>query len=178
MLSNAELILLKFIKTKPYYAYELERLIDDRQLRQWVKISGATIYQVLDRLCQKGLLEYTFEKEGNMPQRKRYHISSKGDEIFFDSTREILQNIEPYYFNLSIGLSCRKFLEKEEFDELIEVRLKKLESFLEDFNKRFEKSKELYPTKRLIIREYLLSHYKLEEELLKKLLSKEEDINE
>jgi len=178
MLSNVELILMKFIKTKPYYAYELERLIEDRQLRQWVKIGGTTIYQVLDRLCKNGLLEYTFEKEGNMPQRKRYLITSKGDEIFINSTREILQSIEPYYFNLSIGLSCRKFLDKKEFDELIEVRLNKLETFLKSFNERFEKSKELYPTKRLVIREYLLSHYKLEEDLLKKLLTREENINE
>ncbi len=178
MLSNVELILIKFIKTKPYYAYEIESLIEDRQLRQWVKIGGTTIYQVLDRLCKNGLLEFNFEKEGNMPQRKRYNITSKGEEMFIDSTRKILQNIEPYYFDLSIGLSCRKFLEKEEFDELIKVRLNKLELFLKSFNERFEKSKELYPTKRLIIREYLLSHYKLEENLLKNLLSGEENINE
>jgi DNA-binding PadR family transcriptional regulator len=178
MLSNVELILIKFIKTKPSYAYEIECLIEDRQLRQWVKIGGTTIYQVLDRLCKKGILEYTFEKEGNMPQRKRYIITSKGDELLRDSTREILRNIEPYYFDLTIGLSCRKFLEKEEFDELIEARLNKLELFLKSFNERFEKSKELYPTKRLIIREYLLAHYKLEEDLFKKLLNGEENINE
>jgi len=178
MLSNVELILIKFIKTKPYYAYEIERLIEDKQLRQWVKIGGTTIYQVLDRLCKKGLLEYTSEKEGNMPQRKRYSITSKGDELFLNSTKEILQDIEPYYFDLSIGLSCRKFLKKEEFDELIEIRLNKLELFLKSFNERFEKSKELYPTKRLIIRKYLLAHYKLEEDLLKNLLSGVGDINE
>jgi len=178
MLSNAELILMKFIKTKPYYAYEIESLIDDRQLRQWVKIGGTTIYQVLDRLNKKGLLKYSLEKEGNMPQRKRYYITSKGEKLFLDSTREILQNLEPYYFDFSIGLACRKFLEKEQFDELIEARLNKLELFLKGFNERFEKSKELYPSKRLIIREYLLAHYKLEEDLLKKLLIGEENINE
>lgn len=178
MLSNVELILIKFIKTKPYYAYEIERLIEDRQLRQWVKIGGTTIYQVLDRLCKKGLLDYTTEKSGNMPLRKRYCVTSKGNELFLDSTRDILQDIEPYYFDLSIGLSCRKFLKKEEFDELIEIRLNKLEIFLKSFNERFKKSKEIYPTKRMIIRKYLLAHYKLEEDLLRNLLSGEEGINE
>lgn len=178
MLSDVELILIKFIKDKPYYAYELERLIEKRQLRQWVKISGTAIYQVLDRLCQKGLLEYTFEKEGNMPQRKRYHITEKGNEEFFKATKETLQNIEKYYFKLSIGLACRKFLQKEEFDKLIEERLSKLEDFLEDFNATFEKSKELYPTKRHLIRKYLLAHYKLEEEFLNKILSGDEKTDE
>jgi len=90
MLSNIELILLKLIKTKPYYAYEIERLIEDKQLRQWIKIGGKTIYQVLDRLYKNGLIDYTYEKEGNMPQRKRYVLTNKGEELFLDSTRNII----------------------------------------------------------------------------------------
>jgi DNA-binding PadR family transcriptional regulator len=178
MLSDVELILIKFIKDKPYYAYELERLIEKRQLRHWVKISGTAIYQVLDRLCQRGLLEYTFEKEGNMPQRKRYHLTEEGNKQFFESTRKTIENIEKYYFKLSIGLSCRNFLPKDEFDKLIENRLNKLEEFLDEFNTTFEKSKELYPTKRHLIRKYLLAHYKLEEEFLNKILSGDEKTDE
>ena len=70
MLTNIELILLKFIREKPSYAYEIERMIDERGIRNWVKIVGTTIYQVLDRLAKKGILQASLEKEGNMPQRK------------------------------------------------------------------------------------------------------------
>jgi Predicted transcriptional regulators len=165
---------MRFIKIKPSYAYEVESIIEKWQLRQWVKIGGATVYQVLNRLCKNGLLEYKTEKEGNMPERKRYYITGKGEDLILDSLREILHNIEPYYFNLSIGLACRSFLEKEEFSELIRIRLDKLNKFIEDFNDVFEKSKEFYPTRKFAMREYLLSHYELEKGLLERILASED----
>ena len=178
MLSNVEMIVMRFIKMRPFYAYEIESIINKRQLRQWVKIGGTTIYQVLDRLHKKDLLAYEVEKVGNMPERKRYYLTSKGDEIFLDSVRGILQDIEPYYFDLSIGLACRGFIDKEEFNQLLEVRLNKLNEFISSFHEVFEKSKELYPTKRLIMREYLLAHYKLEQDLLERLLAPGDASNE
>ncbi len=170
MLTNVEIIILRFIKIKPSYAYEIENIIEKWQLRHWVKIGGTTVYQVLNRMHKNGLLEYVVEKEGNMPQRKRYYITSKGDGLFFDSLRDILSNIEPYYFDLSIGLACRRFTDKQEFKELIKTRLDKLNVFISDFNEIFEKSKELYPTRKVAMREYLLAHYELEKNLLEKLL--------
>jgi DNA-binding PadR family transcriptional regulator len=177
MLTNVELVVMRFVKIKPSYAYEIENIITKWQLRHWVKIGEATIYQVLDRLCKRGLLEYKIEKEGNMPQRRRYFITSQGEEVFLDSVRQIFTTVEPYYFDLSIGLACRTFLEEEDFKGLIQVRLDKLNAFIDDFNEVFEKSKVLYPTRRVALREYLLSHYELERSLLRKLLDLEDTGN-
>ena len=171
MLTNVELVIMRFIKVKPCYAYEMENIVNKWQLRQWVKIGGTTIYQVLNRLCKKGLLQYKVEKAGNMPKRRRYFITADGERLVLDSLREILTNIEPYYFDLSVGLACRRFLEKREFEKLIQMRLEKLNDFIGDFNAIFEKSKVLYPTRRVAMREYLLSHYELERNLLEKLLA-------
>ena len=170
MLSNIELMLLKFIKTKPSYAYELEKLIEVREIRTWVKIGGTTIYQVLDRLCNKGLLEFKIEKEGNMPQRKRYYSTELGDQAFAETTQKILRNSENYYFDLTVGLSCRHLMEPEDFKETIQERLSNLNDFVNHFNEKFAKTKELYPTKRLMVKEYLLAHYKLEQSFLQKIL--------
>lgn len=173
MLTNIELILLKFINLKPSYAYEIERMIEEREIRKWVKIGGTTVYQVLDRLCKKGLLYFKLEKEGNMPQRKRYYLSPEGELLFQQSATELLRNIEPYYFDLTVGLACRHFLPDEEFKQIILKRLHKLNEFIAGFNERFDKLKELYPEKRLLVRKYLLSHYKLEQEFLQELLNED-----
>lgn len=174
MLTNIELILLKFIKAKPSYAYELERMIEDRDIRQWVKIGSTTVYQVLDRLAKKGLLSFTLEKEGNMPQRRRYHLTSEGETLFKESATALLQEIEPYYFDLTVGLACRHFLTENEFRQIIQERLAKLNKFLSGFNDKFEKTKELYPEKRLLVKRYLLSHYQLEQKFLEDLLRDKE----
>lgn len=170
MLTNVEIILLRFIKSSPSYAYEIERKIEKRNIRNWVKIGGASVYQVLDRLCKKNLLEYKLEKEGNMPERKRYYITPEGDKEFMESAKEKLSHFEYYYLDLSVGLACRHYLEDGEFKEIIKERLAELTEFIDNFNESFEKSKELYPTKRFLIREYVLDHYKLEKNFLETLL--------
>ena len=170
MLSNVELILIKFLKTEPSYAYEIERMIEDREIRQWVKIGGTTIYQVLDRLCKKGLLNYKIEKEGNMPQRKRYYVSDKGNCAFNDAAIKVLKNSEFYYFDLTVGLACRHFMEAEVFNKSIQDRLASLNDFIEHFNEKFEKARVIYSSRRLLVKEYLLSHYKLEQNFLEDLL--------
>ncbi|MDA8441165.1 MAG: PadR family transcriptional regulator [Peptococcaceae bacterium] len=171
MLTNIELILLKFIKERPSYAYEIERMIDERGIRNWVKIGGPTVYQVLDRLAKKDILQVSLEKEGNMPQRKRYSLTATGEELCQISARKLLGNIETYYFDLTVGLACRFFLSEEEFRLNIQERLDKLNIFVRDFNEEFNKARELYPDKRLLVRHYLLSHYKLEQEFLQELIN-------
>lgn len=170
MLTNIELILLNFIKVKPSYAYEIERMIDERGIRNWLKIGGPTVYQVLDRLSKKGILQVSLEKEGNMPQRKRYSLTAEGEELCQNSARKLLANLEPYYFDLTVGLACRFFLSEEEFRVAIQERLDKLNRFILDFNDEFNKVREIYPGKKLLVRRYLLSHYKLEQKFLQDLL--------
>lgn len=170
MLTNIELLLLKFIKVKPSYAYEIERMIDERGIRNWVKIGGPTVYQVLDRLYKKGSLQVSLEQEGNMPQRKRYSLTALGEELCQKSVRGLLGNIETYYFDLTVGLVCRFFLSEDEFQQIIQERLDKLNIFIKDFNNEFNKARELYPDKRLLVRSYLLSHYQLEQKFLQELL--------
>ncbi|MDQ7095610.1 PadR family transcriptional regulator [Desulfosporosinus sp. PR] len=177
MLSNIELMLIKFIKTKPSYAYEIDKMIEDREIRTWVKIGGTTVYQVLDRLCNKGFLEFKIEKEGNMPQRKRYYVTDNGNKAFDRATVKILRNSERYYFDLTVGLSCRHLMNPEVFKQTIQERLANLNEFVSHFNEKFEKTKELYPTKRLMVKEYLLSHYHLEQSFLEKILKEMDEKN-
>ncbi|WP_158310207.1 PadR family transcriptional regulator [Desulfosporosinus acidiphilus] len=171
-------MLLKFVKAKPSYAYEIEKMIEVREIRTWVKIGGTTIYQALDRLCNKGLLKFEIEKEGNMPQRKRYYITDQGNKAFDKATEKILKNNEYYYFDLTVGLFCRHLMDPEVFKQSIQERLKNLNNFVNHFNEKFEKTKELYPTKRLMVKEYLLSHYQLEQQFLEKILREMDEKDE
>lgn len=170
MLSNIEIILLRLIKSSPSYAYEIEKMLVERNINTWVKVGGATVYQVLDRLAKKGLLGYDVEKEGNMPERKRYYITPEGDRQFMYSAKEKLRHFEKYYLDLNVGLACRHFLDETEFREIIKERLEELTAFIQNFNERFENARELYPSKRYLVREYVYSHYQLERQFLQKLL--------
>ena len=105
-----------------------------------------------------------------MPERKRYYITASGDEIFMESVKEKLKHVEFYHLNLNVGLACRQFLDQDEFKNIIIERLGELTIFIDNFSESFEKAKELYPTKRLLVKEYVFSHYQLEKNFLQKLL--------
>ena len=94
----------------------------------------------------------------------------KGIKAFDEAAINVLRNSELYYFDLTVGLVCRHFMETEIFNQTIQERLNSLNHFLEHFNERFEKARELYPSRRLLVKEYLLSHYQLEQSFLEKLL--------
>jgi DNA-binding PadR family transcriptional regulator len=53
ILSNIEVILLSIVNEKPSYAYEIDKIIDSRDMRKWVRIGVASIYQVLKRLEER-----------------------------------------------------------------------------------------------------------------------------
>lgn len=110
-----------------------------------------------------------------MPSRKRYRITVDGDLLFKQASKKLLENNEFYYFDLTLALACRHFLDQEEFHRAVRSRLDKLYSFLDNFKDKFENSKELYPEKRHLIREYLLSHYELERAFLESLLKETSD---
>ena len=61
-LSNIEVILLSIVNEKPSYAYEIDKTINLRDMRRWVRIGVASIYQALKKLEEKGLVYSKKEK--------------------------------------------------------------------------------------------------------------------
>ena len=126
-LSNIEVILLSIVNEKPSYAYEIDKTIDAREMRRWVKIGVASIYQVLKRLKEKGLVYSQKEKEGKMPDRNRYYITEYGKEALIKAAKRLLINLEWYYLDLNIGLEASDLLTTGEIVNCIAKRLSKVQ---------------------------------------------------
>lgn len=125
MLSNAELIILSLINEKPTYPYEIEKQIEARRMRHWVKIGIASIYQVLERLHRKGYVEFDTEREGKAPERKRYSVTSAGQAILKESVKNLLVQTEWYYLDLNVAIEGSDILEPEELKKCLTQRLEK-----------------------------------------------------
>lgn len=124
MLSSIELILLSIINHKSAYAYEINKEIEQKNMRDWVKIGVAFVYQVLDRLEKKVLVVSQRERMGKMPERKKYQITYLGKELLRAGIKELLQAQENYYLNLNVGLECSNILNQGQLRECLENRLK------------------------------------------------------
>lgn len=128
ILSNIEVILLNIVNEKPSYAYEINKVIDYRNIRMWVRIGVASIYQVLKKLEKKKLVYSQEEKDSNMPDRKRYYITETGKAALTEASKRLLSNIDWYYLDLNVGLEASDVLTPREIAKSLINRLNKVKS--------------------------------------------------
>ncbi|MBP2627857.1 MAG: putative transcriptional regulator [Firmicutes bacterium] len=130
VLSNIEVLLLSIINEKPSYAYEIDKIIDNRDMRKWNRIGVASIYQVLKRLEDKEFVVSQIEKEGKMPDRKRYYITDSGKQAQIQAAKYLLSNFEWFYLDLNVGLESSDCLTEDEIANCLMQRLAKVKANL------------------------------------------------
>lgn len=57
MSSDADIVVLSLIAEHPRHGYDLDRVIEQRGYRQWTSLAFSSVYYVLKRLAERGLLE-------------------------------------------------------------------------------------------------------------------------
>ena len=105
-MTNSELAILSLIVEKSRHGYEIEQVIEEREMRNWTEVGFSSIYYVLKKLEKKGFVEGQIEKPiGKGPARKVYHITTAGLEGYHKATMEALSNPIPPYSAFLLGLS-------------------------------------------------------------------------
>ena len=170
MLSNIEMILLSIVNEKASYAYEIDKMLVQRSMRDWLKIGVASVYQVLDRLEKKGLVSSKKERQGKMPVRKRYFISKKGKDRLKKDVKELLSSSELFYLDLNVGLECSYLLSDNDLKKSLSDRLEKSKDELEKIRDDFEKQKFFLPLRERLIYKNLIEFRETEEKLLVNIL--------
>lgn len=127
-LSNIKVILLSIVNEKPSYAYEIDKIIDLREMRRWIRVGVASIYQVLKKLEERNLVYSQKEKEGSMPERKRYYITEDGRKALIENSKRLLSSLEWYYLDLNVGLETSDLLSGEEVARCLKKRLARVQS--------------------------------------------------
>lgn len=69
-MATIDLIVLGMLKKEELSAYDIQKLVEYRNISKWVKISTPSIYKKVIQLEQKGLISSRTEKEGNMPEKQ------------------------------------------------------------------------------------------------------------
>jgi len=152
MSSNIEVILLSIVNEKPSYAYEIDKKIDCRDMRRWIRIGVASIYQVLKKLEEKGLVFSQKEKEGKMPDRKRYYITEKGKMILVETSKRRLSSLEWYYLDLNIGLETSDILPPGEMINCLNKRLSKVKTNIKRLKEMYSTGNEVVFKKRAVLK--------------------------
>ncbi|MCY6371461.1 PadR family transcriptional regulator [Clostridium ganghwense] len=137
-MTQIEIILLSLLYEKDYYAYEIESIIEKRNMREWTDIGFSSIYNSLNKLEKKGFIDSRYEKEYGSPKRKVYFIKDETKELV---RKEIIKMLSEFKLNCSefdIGMAFSYLLSKEElYNALIQHKenlIKRREFVLKKYN--------------------------------------------
>jgi DNA-binding PadR family transcriptional regulator len=86
----AELALLSLIVEEPRHGYAIRAVIDERGVREWVDLGMSSIYHVLNRLEQAGMIQGRAGTESGGPSRKVFRPTRKGRRALAAGIREAL----------------------------------------------------------------------------------------
>ena len=81
-MATIDLIVLGMLKRQSLSAYDIQKLVEYRNISKWVKISTPSIYKEVIQLEEKGLLQSVAVKESNMPEKAVYSLTSSGEREF------------------------------------------------------------------------------------------------
>jgi DNA-binding PadR family transcriptional regulator len=105
-MTNAELAVLSLIIEKPRHGYEIEKVIEERGMRDWTEVSFSSIYYLLRKLAKEGMIAARQEpSEGGGPGRKVYHATQAGHRQWHDAMLGVLSTPQKRILPLQIGLA-------------------------------------------------------------------------
>ena len=81
-MATIDLIVLGMLKKGPMGAYDIQKLVEYRDISKWVRVSTQSIYKKALQLEEKGLITAEIVKEGKMPEKAIYTLTEKGEREF------------------------------------------------------------------------------------------------
>lgn len=85
MSSDADIVVLSLLAEQPRHGYDLDRVIEQRGYRQWTSLAFSSVYYLLKRLSERGLLE---PDEGSQGRRTVFRVTEAGRRELRQATGE------------------------------------------------------------------------------------------
>ncbi len=122
-MTNAELVLLSLIAEAPRHGYELEKVIEERGMRNWTDIAFSSIYFLLNKLVKEGYISVSAQPAaGRGPAKKVYAVMPRGIYALREGVRSSLANPFPGDRAFLFGLSCLPLLPLKEVESALQAR--------------------------------------------------------
>ena len=138
-LNHAEFIVLGLIAENPSHAYNINKRIEERGMRDWTNIGRSSIYRVIKSLEKKGLTDKWIEEIDNRTL-KVYNITENGSRVLKEKVFNVIKEFigkkdEDFY----VAFSMLPILtQKQQFEAItnsinnIKKDIKGLEDMLEE----------------------------------------------
>jgi len=153
-----DLIVLGMLKKGPMGAYDIQKLVEYRNISKWVKISTPSIYKKAIQLEEKGLIRGTIVKEGKMPEKAVYSLTDAGEKEFERLMMEIAEKPIHIFLDLNaviVNLGSLPPESQKACIENIEKNVSALKADLEENLREKEDIPEIPETGMAVLRQQL-----------------------
>lgn len=119
-LTDSELLVLGLVAEMPRHGYELERVIEQRGMREWTQIGFSSIYFVLGKLENKKLI--VSQTPVNPKAKKSYTITKEGEKALVKQTLASLTRLRPTNSSIQLGMLHWAILSRKQALDALQVR--------------------------------------------------------
>ncbi|MBT3285587.1 PadR family transcriptional regulator [Candidatus Bathyarchaeota archaeon] len=137
MISNLETSILGLVCEGFSYGYELDKIIDERNMRHWTEIAFSSIYYVLKRLEKKGLITSGSERVSGRT-RKIYSVTLQGEATMNEKVRELISSHHQVTDPFDLGIGNLHTLPFEDIIKGLKSYKESLDSREQFYRKRLE----------------------------------------
>lgn len=140
-------------------AYDIQKLVEYRNISKWVKISTPSIYKKVIQLEEKGYITSTQVKEGKMPEKAVYTLTDSGKSQFEKLMIEISLKPIHIFLDFNAVIVSLDSLSRENQKVClanIEDNIKTLKSYLEENESLKKNAPEIPETGMAVLEQQLI----------------------
>lgn len=104
-MTDAELTILSLLAEGARYGHEIQQLIEDRGLREWLAVGFSSVFYILNKLESQKMVSSELRPNGNMPARKLYELTEAGRGILQTSISNLLREPRSLGTGFELGLA-------------------------------------------------------------------------
>ncbi|MGG5329357.1 PadR family transcriptional regulator [Enterococcus sp. AZ163] len=158
-MATIDLIVLGMVKQQPLSAYDIQKLVEYRNISRWVKISTPSIYKKVIQLENKGYIKSTLIKEGNKVEKAIYDLTDAGQSEFQRLMQEISQQPIQIFLDFNAVMVNLTSLAPEEQKKCIaniEENIVNLKNYLAENQAAKEHSTEIPETGLAVLQQQII----------------------
>ena len=132
-LSNVEAALLGLLRNGPMYPYQIEKEVQERDMRFWTELSMSSIYKLLRKLERTNIVISKTEISDENRTRKRYELTEEGRKALENKVKELVSEPDHIRWQVDIGISNLDMLPLDEAVLCLDKYKAKLEQSIEQY---------------------------------------------
>lgn len=140
-MATIDLIVLGMLKRESLSAYDIQKLVEYRNISKWVKISTPSIYKKVIQLTDKGLIESETIQGENLADKVVYSLTDSGNLELQKLMEEIADSPIRIFLDFNaviVNMDCIPPEQQKKCIKKIEKNIKIMKSQLEDNRKEKE----------------------------------------